>query len=85
LFISLQVNFGSLRVPGNLILPKKRKLSELSRLAHGVRSGNVTLLDAKTIYIPNLHYDGRAPDAYFWVGKGTPDRTGRKIPNEKKR
>ncbi|XP_018016326.1 uncharacterized protein LOC108673057 [Hyalella azteca] len=78
------VNFGSLRVPENLILPKKRKLSELSRLAHGVRSGNVTLLDAKTIYIPNLHYDGRAPDAYFWVGKGTPDRTGRKIPNEKK-
>ncbi|KAF2359542.1 DM13 domain [Trinorchestia longiramus] len=78
------VNFGSFRVPPNLILPKKRKLAELSRLAHAVRSGNVTLLDSKTIYIPNLHYDGRGPDAYFWVGKGVPDRSGRKIPNEKK-
>jgi len=78
------VNFGSLLVPQNLDLPKKRKLSEFSRLAHGVRSGNVTLLDAKTIYIPNLHYDGSAPDAFFWVGKGSVDRTGMKIPNEKK-
>lgn len=49
------------------------------------RSGNVTLLDTKTLYIPNLHYDGSAPDAFFWVGKGKPDRTGIKIPNEKKR
>ena len=46
-------------------------LPEFKRFAHGVRSGNVTILDEKTIYIPNLHYDGEGPDAFFWVGNGT--------------
>ncbi|XP_026669797.1 protein Skeletor, isoforms B/C isoform X2 [Ceratina calcarata] len=79
------VNFGDVYIPENLKVPKTRTLPEFSRLAHGLRSGNITILDEKTIYIPNLHYDGAGPDAYFWVGNGSePDPFGIKVPNEKK-
>ena len=81
--IFLQVDFGSLLFPTTLNIPKPRVLPEIQRLAHGVRSGNVTILDAKTFYIPNLHYDGSAPDAFFYVGNGPePNPQGIKIPNE---
>ena len=73
-------------IPKKLEVPKKVVLNELQRLSHGVRSGNISILDAKTFYIPNLHYDGRGPDAFFWVGKGSkPDHHGQKILNEKGR
>ncbi|CAK1540895.1 unnamed protein product [Leptosia nina] len=63
--------------------PRPRVLPEFKRLAHGLRSGNISVLDAKTFYIPNLHYDGAGPDAYFWVGNGSePSPFGTKVPNE---
>nr|XP_045620798.1 protein Skeletor, isoforms B/C-like [Procambarus clarkii] len=78
-----QVDFGHVTIPKNLEPPRKRLLPEFHRLAHGLKSGNISILDARTFYIPNLHYDGLGPDAYFWVGKGThPDPKGQKIPNE---
>ena len=81
-----QVNFGEVLFPKNLEPPKARLLPEFKRLAHGLRSGNITILDSKTFYIPNLHYDGAGPDAYFWVGNGTePTPFGIKVPNEMKR
>ena len=65
-------------------LPKKRVLPEFSRLAHDLRSGNITIIDSKTFHIPDLYYDGLGPDAFFWVGYGPkPDENGIKIPNEK--
>lgn len=77
------VNFGDVFIPPNLEVPKPRVLPEFKRLAHGLRSGNISVLDAKTFYIPNLHYDGAGPDAYFWVGNGTePSPLGIKVPNE---
>ncbi|KAK7069006.1 hypothetical protein SK128_009355, partial [Halocaridina rubra] len=77
------VDFGHVYIPETLDPPRKRTLPEFQRLAHGLRSGNITILDAKTFYIPNLHYDGLGPDAYFWVGKGPrPDPKGSRIPNE---
>ncbi|XP_011497044.1 PREDICTED: protein Skeletor, isoforms B/C isoform X2 [Ceratosolen solmsi marchali] len=77
------LNFGHVIIPENLRIPSPRFLPEFSRLAHGLRSDNITVLDTKTFYIPNLHYDGAGPDAYFWVGKGTqPDMYGTKVPNE---
>ncbi|KAE8740565.1 hypothetical protein FOCC_FOCC013898 [Frankliniella occidentalis] len=83
LFLPPQVNFGDVFIPSKLQAPKPRVLSEFKRLAHGLRSGNITILDARTIYIPNLHYDGAAPDAYFWVGNGSePGPWGIKVPNE---
>ncbi|PBC33360.1 protein Skeletor, isoforms B/C isoform X2 [Apis cerana] len=79
------VNFGDVYIPANLKVPKARVLPEFSRLAHGLRSGNITILDSKTFYIPNLHYDGAGPDAYFWVGNGSePTTFGIKVPNERK-
>ncbi|KOC68274.1 Protein Skeletor, isoforms B/C [Habropoda laboriosa] len=79
------VNFADVYLPANLKVPKVRVLPEFSRLAHGLRSGNITILDSKTFYIPNLHYDGAGPDAYFWIGNGTePNTFGIKVPNERK-
>ncbi|XP_047526144.1 protein Skeletor, isoforms B/C isoform X1 [Pieris napi] len=77
------VNFGDVFVPPGLDPPRPRVLPEFKRLAHGLRSGNISVLDAKTFYIPNLHYDGAGPDAYFWVGNGSePSPFGTKVPNE---
>ncbi|CAH1121732.1 unnamed protein product [Ceutorhynchus assimilis] len=77
------VDFGEVFIPPNLEVPKPRVLPEFKRLAHGLRSDNISILDAKTFYIPNLHYDGAGPDAYFWVGNGTePTAFGYKVPNE---
>ncbi|XP_070165249.1 protein Skeletor, isoforms B/C [Polyergus mexicanus] len=77
------VDFGDVFIPLDLKVPKLQVLPEFSRLAHGLRSGNISILDSKTIYIPNLHYDGGGPDAYFWVGNGSePSHFGIKVPNE---
>ncbi|XP_048505189.1 protein Skeletor, isoforms B/C isoform X2 [Athalia rosae] len=77
------VDFGDVFVPAYLDVPKPRVLPEFSRFAHGLRSGNISILDSKTLYIPNLHYDGAGPDAYFWVGNGSdPNTLGIKVPNE---
>ncbi|XP_039760676.1 protein Skeletor, isoforms B/C isoform X2 [Pararge aegeria] len=77
------VNFGEVSIPPSLDPPRPRVLPEFKRLAHGLRSGNISVLDAKTFYIPNLHYDGAGPDAYFWVGNGSePNPFGTKVPNE---
>lgn len=64
-------------------MPRSRVLPEFKRLAHGLRSSNISVLDARTFYIPNLHYDGAGPDAYFLVGNGSePHVMGVKVPNE---
>ena len=77
------MNFGEVFIPDGLDPPKMRVLPEFKRYAHGLRSGNITILDEKTFYIPNLHYDGKGPDTYFWVGNGSePSSQGVKIPNE---
>ncbi|XP_038117361.1 protein Skeletor, isoforms B/C isoform X2 [Culex quinquefasciatus] len=77
------VDFGEIFIPPGLEVPKPRVLPEFKRLAHGLRSSNISILDAKTFYIPNLHYDGAGPDAYFWVGNGSePNIMGIKVPNE---
>lgn len=77
------VDFGEVFIPPGLDVPKPRVLPEFKRLAHGLRSSNISVLDARTFYIPNLHYDGAGPDAYFWVGNGTePNIMGIKVQNE---
>ncbi len=77
--LSFKVDFGEVFIPANLDVPRPRVLPEFKRLAHGLRSSNISVLDAKTFYIPNLHYDGAGPDAYFWVGNGSmPNIMGKK-------
>lgn len=51
--------------------------------SHGVDSGQVHILNDRTIKIDKLYYDGLAPDAHFWVGKGPrPSSKGKIIPDE---
>ena len=72
--------------PVDIKPPKPKTLPEFKRHAHGLRSGNITILDKRTFYIPNLHYDGEGPAAYFWVGTGPkPSTNGIVVPNEQGR
>lgn len=65
-------NFGYVDIPANIrdITPGPHVLPSFSRLAHGVRSGDVVVTDEKTLVINNLFYDGQGPDAFFVVGTG---------------
>lgn len=41
------------------------------------------VVDAQTLLVPNFSYDGDAPDAKFWVGRGPkPSPQGIRIPDE---
>lgn len=76
------MNFGEAFIPQGVDVPRSRVLPEFKRLAHGLRSSNISVLDARTFYIPNLHYDGAGPDAYFLVGNGSePHVMGVKVLN----
>ena len=46
------------------------EIPALSRLAHNVSSGPITIVDAQTFKIPDFHYDGKAPAGHFWVTRG---------------
>ncbi|CAK1594785.1 unnamed protein product [Parnassius mnemosyne] len=76
------VNFGSVNIPANFDYPKPAKLNAL-RGVHGVSSEPIVVVDAQTLLIPNFSYDGEAPDAKFWVGRGDkPSPQGIRIPDE---
>jgi len=77
-----EVNFGDVSIPKTLEFPRPHKISALNGV-HGVSSDNIVIVDAQTILIPNFNYDGEAPDAKFWVGRGaTPSSNGIRIPDE---
>ncbi|XP_038219633.1 protein Skeletor, isoforms B/C isoform X3 [Zerene cesonia] len=76
------VNFGSVDIPRGLEYPKPVKVGAL-RGVHGVSSDPIVVVDAQTLLIPNFSYDGEAPDAKFWVGRGDkPSPEGIRIPDE---
>ncbi|KAH8267320.1 hypothetical protein KR018_006886 [Drosophila ironensis] len=76
------VNFGDVAIPANLDFPRPQKISAL-RGVHGVSSDNIVIVDAQTLLVPNFSYDGEAPDAKFWVGRGQrPTPEGLRIPDE---
>ncbi|XP_014365200.2 protein Skeletor, isoforms B/C isoform X3 [Papilio machaon] len=76
------VNFGSVNIPSGLEYPRPARLGAL-RGVHGVRSEPVLAVDAQTLLVPNFSYDGEAPDAKFWVGRGeNPSPQGIRIPDE---
>lgn len=76
------VNFGDISIPKNFDFPRPYKLAPLKGV-HGVSSDNIVVVDAQTILIPNFSYDGEAPDAKFWVGRGDkPTPNGIRIPDE---
>ncbi|XP_067619850.1 protein Skeletor, isoforms B/C isoform X2 [Eurosta solidaginis] len=76
------VNFGDVSIPNDLDFPRPQKISSLKGV-HGVSSDSIVIVDAQTLLIPNFSYDGEAPDAKFWVGRGQrPSPQGLRIPDE---
>ncbi|KAI4470615.1 skeletor-related [Holotrichia oblita] len=59
-----------------IILPPFRQL------AHDIQSGPIEILNITKLSITEFYYDGKGPDAYFWVGKGVPSPNGTKVPDE---
>lgn len=61
----LQVNFGDVKIPRNFDYPRPQKIDAL-RGVHGISSDNVVIVDAQTLLVPNLSYDGEAPGVSFY-------------------
>lgn len=59
------VYFAGVDIPAGFNSPKPQVIGQFSELAHSVRSGNVTVLDDRTIHIKDLHYDGLGPGKYI--------------------
>nr|XP_022902500.1 protein Skeletor, isoforms B/C [Onthophagus taurus] len=77
-----EVNFGDVKIPRNFDFPRPQKLAALQGV-HGISSDNIVVVDAQTLLVPNLSYDGEAPDAKFWTGPGPkPSPQGIRIPDE---
>uniref|UniRef100_A0A8D8ZRQ2 Protein Skeletor, isoforms B/C n=1 Tax=Cacopsylla melanoneura TaxID=428564 RepID=A0A8D8ZRQ2_9HEMI len=75
--------FGDVYIPEEFEPPARQIITQLSRRSHGVTSGSVELIDAKTIIIPEFTYNGAGKDTYFWVGVGPqPSSKGFKVPDE---
>lgn len=75
-------NFGYVNISSKFEAPSELVLQPLPSRAHRVKSGKIILNDSKTITIYELYYDGAAPDAFFLVGKGKPNPSGYKVPDE---
>ncbi|XP_001657668.2 protein Skeletor, isoforms B/C isoform X1 [Aedes aegypti] len=76
------VNFGDVVIRNDLDFPRPTKIGQLGGV-HDVSSDNIVIVDAQTLLIPNFNYDGEAPDAKFWVGRGAkPTSQGIRIPDE---
>ncbi|XP_013780945.1 protein Skeletor, isoforms B/C-like [Limulus polyphemus] len=69
-------------IPNGFQPPKEYPVGAIPQFGHGTHSGTVVIKDVKTIFVPNLYYDGAAPDAFFLVGKGQPNPKGTKVPDE---
>ncbi|XP_044263750.1 protein Skeletor, isoforms B/C isoform X2 [Tribolium madens] len=77
-----EVNFGDVKIPRNFDYPKPQKIEPLKGV-HAISSDPIVIVDAQTLLVPNLSYDGEAPDAKFWVGRGPkPSPQGIRVPDE---
>ncbi|CAB3258619.1 unnamed protein product [Arctia plantaginis] len=77
-----EVNFGDVSISRSIEYPRPAKVGALKGV-HAVSSDPIVIVDAQTILVPNFSYDGEAPDAKFWVGRGDrPSPQGIRIPDE---
>lgn len=67
----MKLNYGELAITRNLVIPQPIEISPLTQLAHGVRSGPITIIDAQTFLVPEFSYDGLGPAAYFWLTRSS--------------
>ncbi|XP_025837315.1 protein Skeletor, isoforms B/C-like [Agrilus planipennis] len=78
-----QNTFGDIYIPEDFEPPTVQKIGKLAAKSNMISSGKIEVLDAKSIRINNLFYDGKAKDAYFVAGIGPlPNSKGHKIPDE---
>jgi len=65
-------NYGTVQIPDDVLIPKSHFLpKELFGSRYSVRSGPILILDTRTIKIFAFTFDGdKAPDGYFFVGRG---------------
>uniref|UniRef100_A0A1B6DSH2 DOMON domain-containing protein n=3 Tax=Clastoptera arizonana TaxID=38151 RepID=A0A1B6DSH2_9HEMI len=81
--LQTQSAFGDVYIPEEFEPPTVQTIGQLSKKSHGVSSGPIQIIDAKTIIIPNFTYNGAGKDTYFWVGVGPqPSSKGKKVPDE---
>lgn len=62
-FLIFQVNFGDVKIPRSFDFPKPQKIEPLSGV-HSISSDNIVIVDAQTLLVPNLSFDGEAPGQY---------------------
>lgn len=78
-----QNTFGDIYVPEEFEPPTMQKVSQLTGKTNQISTISVEILDAKQIKLIGFTYDGKAKDAYFWVGVGAqPVSKGFKVPDE---
>lgn len=63
-------NLGHILISKSLVIPRPLEIGALSQLAHGLKSGPITVVDAQTFLVPDFHYDGLGPAAFFWLTRG---------------
>jgi len=81
--LSSQNAFGDVYMAEDFDPPERQIIAQFSRRSHGVSSGPVEIIDAKTILIPDFSYNGAGTDTYFWVGIGPqPSSKGTKVSDE---
>lgn len=51
-------NYGDIYLPEGFEPPAPRKLSELTRQGGGVRSNTIVIMDTKTLFVPQFHFNG---------------------------
>lgn len=66
----VHANLGHVFIPPNVDVPSPLELPPLTGLAHGVRSGPISIIDAQTILVTDFWYDGEGPAGYWWVTRG---------------
>ncbi|KAF0312975.1 Protein Skeletor, isoforms B/C [Amphibalanus amphitrite] len=81
--LTVQDTFGDVYIPEGFEAPQPQSLTSLSRRGHGVSSGQIRIIDSKTIEVKDFSYDGTGGEVYFWVGVGPqPSSKGVKVPDE---
>uniref|UniRef100_A0A0N5C4F3 Protein Skeletor n=1 Tax=Strongyloides papillosus TaxID=174720 RepID=A0A0N5C4F3_STREA len=82
--LNTDTNYGSVLIPDNLSPPKPQFLGqEFKGSRYSLSSGPILITDRKTIKIFGFTFDAdKAPDGYFFAGKGTnvASNSGAKIP-----
>lgn len=67
----MQASLADINISRQLTIPRPLEIGPFSELAHGLKSGPITIVDAQTFLISDFHYDGLGPAAYFWLTRGT--------------